>query len=231
MIEIRKSEDRGRTLTEWLDSRHTFSFGDYLDRNWMSFRTLRVLNDDVIQPGSGFGEHPHRDMEIITWVLKGGLKHKDSLGNGSELRHGDTQVMSAGSGIFHSEFNASQTEPGHFIQTWIFPREKNITPRYEEKHFPIENRLNQWCLIASPDENNGSLLINQDAWLYVSTLEQNQKIDKNLNGLHAYLHVARGKVLVNGTHMNGGDGAKINDEETITISSFEPSELLLFELK
>lgn len=231
MMEIRKAEDRGRTLTEWLDSRHTFSFGDYLDRNWMSFRTLRVLNDDVIQPGSGFGEHPHRDMEIVTWVLEGGLKHKDSLDNGSELRHGDAQVMSAGSGIFHSEFNASQTEPGHFIQIWIFPREKNITPRYEEKHFPIENRLNQLCLIASPDGSNGSLLINQDAWLYVSTLEQNQTIEKNLNGIHTYLHVAKGKILVNGSRMNGGDGAKIIDEETITISSLEPSELLFFELK
>jgi quercetin 2,3-dioxygenase len=232
MLTLRKAADRGHFDHGWLDTHHTFSFGEYHDPAHMGFRTLRVINDDVVAPGQGFGMHPHRDMEIITWVLQGALEHKDSLGSSGVLKPGDVQVMSAGSGIRHSEFNHSSTEPVHLIQTWIMPKEKGIAPRYAQRTMPAEGRRDRFQLLASPDGAGESLPINQDATVSVATLKPGAHAKHALNpSRHAWLHVARGELKVNGADARAGDGIAITGEPTLALHAGQPgAELLLFDL-
>jgi hypothetical protein len=231
MIELRKSEDRGIANFGWLYSRHTFSFGHYYDPLHTGFGPLLVINDDQVQPGRGFDTHGHRDMEIISYVLEGELAHKDSMGNGSVIRPGDVQRMSAGTGIMHSEFNHSSTEKVHFLQIWIKPALHGIAPGYEEKHFDAASRRGQLRLMASPDGHDGSVLIHQDARLYAALLDGVEQATHALDpGRRAYLHVARGSVVVNGTRLNGGDAAKIEQESSIVLTDGEAAEVLLFDL-
>lgn len=231
MITIRRSEDRGHADHGWLDTHHTFSFADYYDPRHMGFRNLRVINEDRVKPGIGFPTHPHRDMEIISYVLAGELAHRDSMGNGSVIRPGEVQRMSAGTGITHSEFNNSKTDPLHFFQIWILPQREGITPSYEQKFFPDEGKRGSLRLIASPDGENGSVTINQDARLYATLLEAGEEIVHHLPaGHHAWVQVARGKVLMNGYVLEAGDGAAVSDEDLLRLTGKEASELLLFEL-
>lgn len=231
MITIRRSEDRGHADHGWLDTHHTFSFADYYDPRHMGFRNLRVINEDRVKPGIGFPTHPHRDMEIISYVLAGELAHRDSMGNGSVIRPGEVQRMSAGTGITHSEFNNSKTDPLHFFQIWILPQREGITPSYEQKLFPDAEKRGVLRLIASPDGENGSVTINQDARLYATLLEEDGEIVHHLPpGHHSWVQVARGKVLVNGYVLEAGDGAAVSDEDLLRLTGKEKSELLLFEL-
>lgn len=232
MITIRKSQERGGGDHGWLNTRHTFSFDTYYDPRHMHFRALRVINEDIVEPGAGFPTHPHRDMEIITYVLEGALKHQDSLGNGSIIRPGDGQRMSAGTGILHSEMNASKTEPVHLLQIWIMPEKKGIQPGYEQKAFPDEEKRGQLKLIAARHGKNGAVTIHQDASLYVSLLNSKEKVEHSLaRGRHAWLQVARGSVDLNGSRLEQGDGAAISDEQKVLISGAQDgSEVLLFDL-
>ncbi len=231
MLEVRKADDRGIANFGWLDSRHTFSFGHYHDPRHMGFGPLLVINEDKVTPAKGFGTHGHRDMEIISYVLDGELAHKDSMGNGSVLRYGDVQRMSAGTGVMHSEFNHSSDKPVHFLQIWIQPSVQGIPPSYEEKHFDTSSKAGKLRLIASPDGDQGSVTIHQDAKLYASILQQSQEITHTLaEGRSAYLHLIKGKVTVNGTHLYTGDALKIQAETQITINEAEDAELLLFDL-
>ncbi|WP_129126889.1 pirin family protein [Geomonas oryzae] len=231
MITIRRSEDRGHADHGWLDTHHTFSFADYYDPRHMGFRNLRVINEDRVRPGIGFPTHPHREMEIISYVLEGELAHRDSMGNGSVIRPGEVQRMSAGTGITHSEFNNSKTDPLHFFQIWILPQREGITPSYEQKFFPDEEKRGSLRLIASRDGDNGSVTINQDAKLYATLLEADEEIVHHLPaGHHAWVQVARGKVLVNGHVLEAGDGAAVSSEDVLRLTGKEASELLLFEL-
>jgi len=231
MIEVRKSEERGRAHHGWLQSQHSFSFADYYDPRHQGFGPLRVINEDRVAPGAGFGTHGHRDMEIISYVLDGALEHKDSIGTGSVLRYGDVQRMSAGSGVRHSEFNGSKTEPVHFLQIWIQPNQQGIAPSYEEKHFPLEEKQGKLRLIASGDGREGSVLIHQDASLYAAILNGDDAVAHPLAaGRLAYVHVIRGRVEVNGTVLNTGDAIKLADEERVSIAKAEAAELLLFDL-
>lgn len=231
MLEVRKADDRGITNFGWLDSRHTFSFGHYHDPRHMGFGPLLVINEDKVTPAKGFGTHGHRDMEIISYVLDGELAHKDSMGNGSVLRYGDVQRMSAGTGVMHSEFNHSSDKPVHFLQIWIQPSVQGIPPSYEEKHFDTSSKAGKLRLIASPDGDQGSVTIHQDAKLYASILQQSQEIIHTLaEGRSGYLHLIKGKVTVNGTHLHTGDALKIQAETQITINEAEDAELLLFDL-
>ncbi len=231
MITIRKADDRGHANHGWLDTYHTFSFGSYRHRDHMGFRSLRVMNEDFVQPGQGFGTHPHRDMEIVTYVLEGALEHKDSMGNGEVLRPGEFQRMSAGTGITHSEFNPSDREPVHLYQIWLLPEKKGIEPSYGQKQFPEQERQNQLRLVASPDAANGSLLIHQDARIYLSSLEsETQLTHELLPSRHAWLQVLRGAVSLNGQTLNTSDGAAVSDETTLQIHAATPSEILLFDL-
>lgn len=231
MFTIRKADTRGQTRIDWLDSRHTFSFGGYVDPAHMGFGALRVINDDRVAPGEGFGEHGHRDMEILTYVLDGQLQHRDSLGNGSVLEPGDVQVMSAGSGIRHSEFNPSKTNPVHFLQIWILPRNRAIPPRYQDKRFP-NIRSGRWVTIASPDGQEGSLPIDQDARVMVGTFNNGSQPESFTvaEGRKAYLHVARGTVTVNGQALDGGDGVEVTGAEQLNFAKADDAELLLFDL-
>ena len=233
MIRFRPSADRGHFDHGWLDTFHTFSFGDYFDRQWMAFRSLRVINEDRVAGGGGFGTHPHRDMEIITVILEGALEHKDSLGSGSVIRPGDVQRMSAGTGIEHSEFNHSKTEPVHLLQIWILPERKGLPPSYEEKNFNPDEFQNKLRLIASRNGRNGSVTIHQDADIYSAKLDSGKSVQHELKPLrHAWLQVARGKITLNGqTSLNAGDGASINEETSLKIVASEPAELLLFDLE
>ena len=231
MIKIRKAEHRGHFDFGWLDTYHPFSFGDYYDPSHMGFRSLRVINEDVVQKGRGFPRHGHRDMEIFTYILQGALQHRDSMGNGSIIRPGDVQRMSAGTGVTHSESNASPDEPVHLLQIWILPDEEGIQPDYEEKRFPEEEKHNKLRLIISPDATAGSVKIHQDARVYASVMDANQEVSHSLEtGRHAWLQVAEGAVTINGIELKHGDGAAVSDEQTITIAAQEPAEILLFDL-
>ncbi len=232
MIVLRKSSDRGHADHGWLQSDHTFSFADYYDPREMGWGPLRVINEDRVQPGKGFGTHGHRDMEIISYVLSGQLQHKDSMGNGTVIRPGDVQRMSAGTGVQHSEFNPSPTAPVHFLQIWIQPDALGIAPGYEEKHFAPEDKRGRLRLVASRDGREGSVTIHQDADLFASLLSPQERVSHRLAaGRLAYLHLVKGAVRVNGIALKTGDAAKIEAEESLDITADEDSELLLFDLR
>jgi redox-sensitive bicupin YhaK (pirin superfamily) len=231
MIKIRKAEDRGHFDFGWLNTYHTFSFGDYYDPTHMGFRSLRVINEDVVQKRRGFPRHGHRDMEIFTYILQGALEHRDSMGNGSIIRPGDVQRMSAGTGVTHSESNPSPDESVHLLQIWIVPSEEGIPPDYEEKRFPDDEKRNKLRLIISPDAAEGSVRIHQDAHVYAAVLDPNQEVSHSLaSGRHAWLQVAAGSVALNDIKLKQGDGAAVSQETAITIAAQEPSEILLFDL-
>jgi quercetin 2,3-dioxygenase len=231
MITVRRSAERGGGDFGWLNTRHTFSFSDYWDPKWMGFRSLRVINEDYVAPASGFPTHPHRDMEIITYVLEGKLEHKDSLGTGSVILPGDGQRMTAGRGIQHSEFNPSQNEKVHLYQIWILPEKKSLEPSYEQKAFPAEEKAGKLRLIASPDARDGSVKINQDARLYATLLKPGEEVrHKFSKDRHGWLQVAKGNVEMNGKKLSAGDGAAISDESSVTITASDDSEVLLFDL-
>ena len=233
MITIRKSKDRGHFDHGWLDTYHTFSFGDYYDPAHSGFRSLRVINEDRVQRGEGFPPHSHRDMEILTWVLEGSLQHKDSLGNGSAIKPGEIQRMSAGSGITHSEYNGSASGPVHLLQIWILPEKRNLEPGYEQKNFPASERMNRLCLLASGEKEGGAVLIHQDARLFNALLEKGGKVRHSFaSGRSGWLQIARGSLLLaNGATLQAGDGAAITDESGIELTAQAGSEILLFDLK
>jgi redox-sensitive bicupin YhaK (pirin superfamily) len=231
MLSSRKSEERGVTRLDWLDSRHTFSFGDYYDPAAMGFSVLRVINDDVVAARAGFPTHPHRDMEIITWVLSGALEHRDSLGNGSIIRPGDAQRMTAGRGVTHSEFNPSPDEPVRLLQVWILPDRRGLTPGYEQRNFAEADRRGRLRQIVSPDGADGSITIHQNARVYAGLLEAGAPTEQSLKPTRkAWLHIARGTVQANGMRLSEGDGAAIENEARIVIAATENSEVLLFDL-
>jgi redox-sensitive bicupin YhaK (pirin superfamily) len=231
MIAIRRAAERGHADHGWLDTYHTFSFASYRDPRHMGFRSLRVINEDVVQPGEGFGTHPHRDMEIVTYVLAGALAHRDSMGNGELLRAGEFQRMSAGTGITHSEFNPSRDEPVHLYQIWLFPERKGIAPSYEQKAFPQHERLNRLRMVASRDAAEGSLAIHQDASIYLATLEDGKQVSHELaDGRHAWLQVLRGAVMLNGTELSTSDGGAVSDESQLEIQAVGDAEIMLFDL-
>jgi hypothetical protein len=231
MITPRKSDDRGLTELDWLQSRHSFSFGDYHDPAHMGFRTLRVINEDHVAPAKGFGFHPHRDMEILTWVLAGELEHKDSLGNGSVIRPGDAQRMSAGSGIVHSETNPSPDATVHLLQIWILPERRGIAPGYEQKRIPDDARRGRLALIASPDGADGSLVLHTDARVYDGVLERGDEVALALPGRAGWLQVARGAVrLAGGEELVAGDAAAVQGELELRLVATEPAEVLAFDL-
>ena len=230
MITVRRSDERGRANHGWLDSRHTFSFADYYDPAHMGFGPLRVINEDRVAPGQGFGRHGHRDMEIISYVLDGALEHKDSIGTGSVIRRGDVQRMSAGTGIQHSEFNASQQDPVHFLQIWILPERDGIQPGYEQKTFALE-QSGGLTLVAGRDGRNGALTVHQDVDVYAGRLAADAKVKHALRkGRLAWLQVARGEVTVNGNKLSAGDGAAIEEETELTIEPVTSAEVLLFDM-
>ena len=231
MIQIRKSTDRGHANHGWLDTYHTFSFSSYRDPKHMGFRSLRVMNEDWVAPGQGFGSHPHQDMEIVTYVLEGALEHKDSMGNGEVLRPGEFQRMTAGTGITHSEFNPSATEPVHLYQIWLYPGQKGLEPSYEQKRFPEAERKNRLRLVASREADQGSLLIHQDARIFLARLEPGQEVVHDLAPCrHAWLQVLRGSVKLNGLELQTSDGASISDETSLSIQSTDDAEVMLFDL-
>jgi redox-sensitive bicupin YhaK (pirin superfamily) len=231
MMEIRKSNERGVADLGWLQSRHSFSFGHYRDPDHVGFGPLLVINEDRVQPGRGFGTHGHRDMEIISYVLDGALEHKDNMGNGSTLRYGDVQRLSAGTGVMHSEFNHAQDKPVHFLQIWIQPNVKGIPPGYEERHFDAASKQGRLRLIASPDGHDGSVRIHQDARLYASILNSDGTLTHALSpGRIAYVHVIRGEITVNGHTLTGGDALKIAQEDSAKLSDARNAEILLFDL-
>jgi redox-sensitive bicupin YhaK (pirin superfamily) len=231
MIIVRPAEERGVANFGWLDSRHTFSFGHYYDPRHMGIGALRVINDDRVAPGGGFDTHSHQDMEIISYVLEGAMEHQDSIGTGSVIRPGDVQRMTAGTGIAHSEFNHSRTEPVHFLQIWIVPERKGLAPGYEQKTFPLQERHGKARLVASRDGRDGSLTVHQDIDLYTSVLEAGDEVAIDLRPERsAWVQVARGAVTVNGTGLKEGDGAAVFDTATLTLTSDTGSEVLVFDL-
>jgi hypothetical protein len=231
MLEVRKSEERGGAHHGWLQSKHSFSFADYYDPRHTGFGPLLVINEDRVAPGAGFGTHGHRDMEIISYVLDGALEHKDSMGTGSVLHYGDVQRMSAGSGVRHSEFNGSKTEQVHFLQIWIQPNVQGIAPSYEEKHFATADKQGKLRLIASGDGREGSVTIHQDASLYASILNGEDRVEHVLPaGRRAYVHVIRGRVSANGVELKGGDALKVTLEDKVVLDGAEAAEVLLFDL-
>lgn len=232
MLTIRKAAERGTSRFSWLNSKHTFSFGGYMDPQHMGFGDLRVINDDQVTPGAGFGTHGHRDMEIISYVLEGELGHRDSMGTGSVIRPGDVQRMTAGTGVTHSEMNASDTNPVHFLQIWILPEEKGLEPGYEQKHFAPSERQDQWRLLGSQDGREGSITIHQDVSLYTTTLSANTALSYDLAaGRKAWVQVTRGTAQINGETLQEGDGAAISDLSQIDVSTtVEETEILLFDL-
>lgn len=231
MITIRRSTERGSSKFDWLDSRHTFSFGDYYDPKHMGFSDLRVINEDRVDPGTGFPTHSHRDMEIITYVLEGALAHKDSTGTSSVIRAGDVQRMSAGTGISHSEYNPSQTEPVHFLQIWIIPKETGLRPGYEQRSFDLHQKRGSWVLVAAPDARDGSVKIHQDVELYLAAVSNGQELSYRLKpGRQAWLQVTRGAAALDGTMLAAGDGAAVTKQDLLQIESSDESEILLFDL-
>jgi redox-sensitive bicupin YhaK (pirin superfamily) len=231
MIHVRKRNDVGQTHIDWLESYHSFSFGEYHDPDHMGFRALRVINDDIIAPGGGFGMHGHRDMEIVTYMLDGALAHRDSLGNGDVMQADDVQAMSAGRGIRHSEANASPDQPAHLLQIWLFPDRAGHEPRYQQRRVPREEKQNRLRLIASGDPSDDSLHIHQDARIYATVLAGGNEVQHALaRGRHAWVQVARGDVTVNGQPLAAGDGAALVDEPNVRLASSAGGELLLFDL-
>jgi len=231
MIKFRDRMARGRTANGWLDSRHTFSFGDYRDPAQMGYRALRVINEDRVIPGAGFPAHGHRDMDILTYVLSGALEHKDSIGNGTVIRPGELQRMSAGTGITHSEFNHSRTLPVHFLQIWVIPAERGLQPGYEQKRFALADRLDEWTPLAAPGGEGDTIAIHQDARLFAARLRPDARIARDLaKGRGAWLQVASGIVALNGTEMREGDGAAIESEPAIAVTADTDAEILLFDL-
>lgn len=231
MITIRKSEERGHLNHGWLDTYHTFSFDQYYDPAHMHFRSLRVINEDRVAAAKGFPTHSHRDMEIITYILSGALEHRDSMGNGSVIRPGDVQRMTAGTGVAHSEFNPSDSEPVHLLQIWIMPNARNLAPSYEQKFFSAEERQDKLRLIASPDGSDGSVKINQDGRVYASIANPGANLIHSLDDKrYAWLQIARGTLRVNNLELNGGDGAAVIREDGLSISALDRAEFLLFDL-
>jgi quercetin 2,3-dioxygenase len=231
MIRIRKSDERGHANHGWLDTHFTFSFADYYDPQHVHFRTLRVMNDDRVAGGGGFPMHPHRDMEIVTYVLEGALEHRDSMGNGSVIKPGDIQYMSAGTGVTHSEFNASETDPVHLYQIWMFPEKQGLKPAYGQKNFSEAEKRGGLRLLVSPDGRDGSVKIRQDNDLYATVLSAGETVKHELKPeRHAYVQVARGSVTLNGTTLDEGDGAAISDEKTVELKGEKDAEVLLFDL-
>ncbi len=231
MLTVRKAEERGHANHGWLRSFHSFSFADYYDPAHVGFGPLRVINEDRVAPGQGFGRHGHRDMEIISYVLEGALEHKDSIGTGSVIEPGDVQRMSAGTGVQHSEYNHSPTGLVHFLQIWIEPNQRGVPPSYEQKRFTAEDKKGRLRLVASPDGAQGSVKIHQDAWVYASVLDDKDAASYSLPAGHkAYVHVARGAVEVNGQRLSAGDGAKISAETELRFGNAQQAELLLFDM-
>ncbi len=229
MISIRRGNERGQTRIDWLDSRHSFSFGDYYDPAHMGFRSLRVINEDWVAPGSGFGMHPHRDMEIITYVLDGSLEHRDSLGTGSVIQPGEVQRMTAGTGIRHSEFNPSEKTPVHLLQIWLLPEKNGLTPAYEQKNFSENGHALQ--LLASYDGRDGAVKIHQDVDLFAGRLKEGERIGRRLQpGRHGWVQITRGEVSLNGQRLLAGDGAALSDDPGIEVAAAKPAEFLLFDL-
>ena len=227
---IRKANERGHASHGWLDSYHTFSFADFYDAKWMGYRSLRVINDDLMMPGMGFGAHPHRDMEIISYVLSGAIEHKDSMGNGRVIRAGEFQYMAAGTGVQHSEFNPSKTDPLRLLQIWIMPDEKGVTPRYAERNFAAAP-TGKLHLITSKTGRDGSMEIHQDADLLLAKLESGQTVKHSLApNRHAWVHVAEGEVSINGTKLTGGDAVGVSKESVLEIAATKPSQVLVFDL-
>ena len=231
MLITRPADTRGHADHGWLDSHHTFSFADYYDPEHMGFRSLRVINEDRVLAGRGFGTHPHRDMEILSYVLDGGLAHRDSMGTGSVIRPGDVQRMSAGTGVSHSEFNASSTDPVHFLQIWILPERRGIKPGYEQQTFPRELRDGALRLVASKDGREGSVTIHADVAIHAGLFGAGQSASLPLApGRHGYVHVARGQVRINGRDLRAGDGAALSDESAVTVEGVDGGEVLVFDL-
>jgi redox-sensitive bicupin YhaK (pirin superfamily) len=231
MMLVRRSDERGGGDHGWLRTRHTFSFADYYDPRWMSFRTLRVLNEDVVEPGHGFPRHSHRDAEIVSLVLEGSLEHKDSLGNGSVIRPGDVQRMSAGTGVSHSEYNPSKSERLHFLQIWFLPDRQGYAPSYEQRAFSEEQRRDRLALLASSDGRDGSVTLHQDAALYMGTLAPGKELDHDLaSGRYAWVQVTRGRVRAFDQELGAGDGAAIDEDRKIALTALELSEVVLFDL-
>ncbi len=231
MVVIRRSEERGHADHGWLDTYHTFSFADYHDPDFMGFSVLRVLNQDRVAPGRGFGPHGHRDMEIVSYVLRGVLEHEDSLGNGSQMRPGEVQLMSAGTGVTHSEFNGSKDEELQFLQMWVIPARRGVEPRYEQREFPTAMRRGRIRLVASPDGRDGSLTIGQDVQLYAGLLDGKESARVELlDSRAAWLHVARGSLTVNGAQLRPGDGAAIQGERVLTFEHGRDAEFVLWDL-
>jgi redox-sensitive bicupin YhaK (pirin superfamily) len=231
MITIRRSAERGRTKLDWLDSRHTFSFGEYHEPRYMGFRDLRVINEDRVNAGKGFGTHSHRDMEIITYVLEGAVEHKDSTGTQTIIRPGEVQRMSAGTGISHSEYNPSKSEPVHFLQIWILPKQQNLPPSYEQRTFDLDKDRGRWILVAADHGRDGAVTVHQNVALSVARLLPGQQATYRLKpGRHAWVQVARGATTLNGAALNVGDGAAISEDDIVEVSAVEESEVLLFDL-
>lgn len=231
MLELRPARERGETRTGWLDSRHTFSFNRYYDPDHMGFGALRVINDDRVIPGAGFGTHGHRDMEILTWVIDGAIDHKDSMGTGSTIRPGELQRMTAGTGVTHSEFNHSTTDPLRFLQIWIVPSETGLRPAYEQRGYSEAERKGKLRLIASGDGRDGSVQIHQDASVYTALLAPGEKVEQAVQGGRVWVQVARGQVTVNGTKLQEGDGAGLTGESRLALEAAADSEVLAFELQ
>ena len=236
MMQIRPSQERGHANHGWLDSYHSFSFNKYYDANWMGFSVLRVINEDVIAPAQGFGTHSHADMEIITYVLQGNLAHKDSMGNVETIKQGHVQRMTAGTGVSHSEFNASDTEPVHLLQIWILPNQQGLKPSYEDGFFSDEQKQDKWCLLASENAENGSLKVHQDMKLYAAKLNERKILEYTLkdgdikNRRSAYMQVASGNVEIDGKQLNPGDAAMFDSAQTIQVIAIHDAEILLFDL-
>jgi hypothetical protein len=231
MISLRRAEERGGADYGWLRTRHTFSFAEYFDPSWMGFRKLRVLNEDVVQPGHGFPRHSHRDAEIVSYVLEGALEHRDSMGNGSVVRPGEVQRMSAGTGVSHSEKNPSASEPVHFLQIWLLPDRAGYPPSYEQKAFSEDERRDRLRLVASRDGRDGSVTVHQDVDMYLSLLSPNGNVTHELApSRHAWIHVAKGRAQLGSHTLSAGDGAKISDEPRVVLKALDPSELVLFDL-
>lgn len=232
MITVRRGSDRGVTRLDWLASFHSFSFGQYHDPAHMGFRTLRVINEDKVHSEGGFGTHPHRDMEILSYVLEGSLEHRDNLGNHSVIRRNEIQLMSAGTGVQHSEFNPSERDPVHFFQIWIIPEKRGLSPTYQQKLFPERERKNTLRLVASHDGREGSLKIHQDAEIFLANLEEGQEITWILRpGRGAWIQMTRGELLLGGVQIKAGDGASIEKEKELSLSAKSNAEFFLFDLK
>lgn len=231
MIDIIRSDSRGVADHGWLQSKHTFSFADYHNPSMMGFAKLRVVNEDWIEPGKGFGNHPHRDMEIVTYMIDGALEHKDSMGNGSVIRPGELQRMTAGTGVMHSEFNHSTDDKAHLLQIWILPERNGLEPGYEQKLFPSEEKSNRWRIVGSRDGRDGSLTIHQDVSLYSSELEADTGLEYTFDGRrHGFLHVVRGSIDIDGQQLVAGDAVATQDQELLSVRAVSSSELLLFDM-